>query len=554
MAVPSQQCCRMKLFMSIINYNEETLQYISVVNEFRRWKRRWFLQRQTELQKLRDIKERADQINLKFDHVKNSKNKGKAFREYLWSGLTQVTAETRAQELQKKLGTTLKGCLRGLEELQSLLEAVEKLAVTSLFIFDDQNPLCLLPAGISRAAVRSVITAARTTCPLLVNFKKDTAELFLPSLVNVEALANELEKFMQVSEDICEKMGIRDETAKLSKASRDLSPDTMKSMLEHLRELNKLRINEDFRLTFLFNDYSVGFVDLFSERRARMQEFFGQLEEAAVQLDKMKKVSSISTLTGSSVGLAGGVLSITGLAIAPLTAGASLICTLVGVGLGMISGVHSITTGVTEFVVNTHEGKKINSIFQTFMEDVEVLLTYLNQVASSTVPTVTPDEVDTAVSVGKIVVKAGCIAKGIDAMVDGASALKILKSEDVIESTSRAALQEARAAGNLPNVASDLADFGNIAKGTPLALSKSARAGFITLNSIFVGIDLLFICKETVSLAKGIKSDVSETVRDRAKLWKSEVDSWQRIHDSLCKGARHFQQGSRILEKPFYPV
>ncbi|XP_029106236.1 apolipoprotein L3 [Scleropages formosus] len=538
-----------KLFNSIGSYTEETLSYIHVVKAFCSRKLKWFLQRERELQMLRDIKERADRLNLKFDHVKNSEGKGKAIKEYLWSKLTQITAEKKAQELEKELDAIIMESLKGLEKLQPFLEALEKLAVTSLFVFTEKNQLCLLPTGTSCTAVHSVISAARMACPLLVSFKKDMAELFLPDLVNVEAFAVELDKFIQVSKDLCERMEKGGKITYMPETKYDLNPDTVQAMLDHLSELNNIRVNQDFRLAFLFNSDAFRFIHLFSEHQDRMQQFLAQLEEGAVQLDRMKMGSNISSVVGSSVGLVGGVLSIVGLAIAPLTAGVSLTLTMVGVGLGVTSGVNSITTGVTELAVNAHQGEKVNGVFQSFMEDVETLLECLNQVANSRVMKMEPDKVDTVVGAGKVVVRTGVLAKSIDAIVDGTSALKILKTK---EASGKAVLQEAGAARNLPNMASELADFGKAAKGTPLALSKSARAGFIALNSVFVGLDLFFICKDSINLAKGNKSDVSKIIRGRAWLWQSELDSWQRIHDSLCRGIRHFTKSSIILEKPFY--
>uniref|UniRef100_A0A8C9WJE0 Uncharacterized protein n=1 Tax=Scleropages formosus TaxID=113540 RepID=A0A8C9WJE0_SCLFO len=148
--------------------------------------------------------------------------------------------------------------------------------------------------------------------------------------------------------------------------------------------------------------------------RLRFPQFLAQLEEGAVQLDRMKMGLNISSVVGSSVGLVGGVLSIVGLAIAPLTAGVSLTLTMVGVGLGVTSGVNSITTGVTELAVNAHQGEKVNGVFQSFMEDVKTLLECLNQVANSRVMKMEPDKVDTVVGAGKVVVRTGVLAKSID--------------------------------------------------------------------------------------------------------------------------------------------
>ena len=110
-----------------------------------------------------------------------------------------------------------------------------------------------------------------------------------------------------------------------------------------------LRMDPHFRMMFLFKDKSCqGFIQEFSGRITRMQKFLNDLEENAVQLDRMRKGSKISSVAGSSVGAVGGVLSIVGLALIPVTAGVSLGLTMAGLGMGITSGVNSIVTTATE--------------------------------------------------------------------------------------------------------------------------------------------------------------------------------------------------------------
>ncbi len=254
-----------------------------------------------------------------------------------------------------------------------------------------------------------------------------------------------------------------------------------------------------------------------------MERFLSDLEENAVQLDRMKKGASISTVAGSSVGLAGGILSIVGLALAPVTAGVSLALTLAGVSLGVTSGVNSVVTGIAEAAVNRHHGKNAQSIFQRFMDDVGATLACLEQ-ASSEERLGRLDGVD-PFGAGKLMVRTGGVVKGIESLVDAVSAVKLPKT--------------------------DLSDIGQLAKGTPLALSKSARAGFITLNVFFIGVDVFLICKESRSLAKGRRSEKSQLIRSRAALWKSELQAWKNIHDSLCIGIQRFRKSQEVLEQCF---
>ncbi|XP_030623944.1 uncharacterized protein LOC115807215 [Chanos chanos] len=545
-------------------YVWETLTNIEVVQEFCSEQQKWSSQREKERKRLQDIKEQLDKIDLKFDHVKKAEDKAKAFGEYVLSGLTQVTADSRRQALEKELGIVLEQTLEGLDKLHLFLDAVEILAVTSLFVFTEDS---FLPKGVSAVEVQSVISAARLASPLLIHFKRDPAAFFLPFLSNVEVLAFHLDKYIRISQQLCEKLEKRSEQLfKLIinqiliikwknghpelKINLEMSDESVQKMLDHLKQLNQIRMDQDFWITFLFQEKALNFTSLFNQRYERMLKFLSELEESAEQLDKMKKGASISTIASSSVGVAGGILSIVGLALAPVTAGVSLALTLTGVGLGVTSGFNSMATGIAELVVNRRHGKNAKTIFQRYMEDVQELQDFLEQVANQ-VLAMKSDVDDVVLGVGKVLTRAGAVAKGIDSIVDAASAVKVLKSEQVFQSAAKMGLQEAKATRNIPNLAADLPDLGQLAKGTPLAMSKSARSGFIALNALFIGFDVFFICKESVSLAKGSKSEVSELIRSRVALWHSELESWKKVNDSLCKGKQSFKKSQKTLQEMF---
>ncbi|XP_010778336.1 apolipoprotein L5 [Notothenia coriiceps] len=307
-----------------------------------------------------------------------------------------------------------------------------------------------------------------------------------------------------------------------------------------------VRMNQSFRVVFLFqgDEPCSDFIDKFKERQPRMEQSLKDLEEHAVQLDRMNKGAKISSVAGSSVGAVGGVLSIVGLALIPVTAGVSLALTLTGVGMGITSGVNSAVTTATEIGVNHTYQKKAREVFESFRKDMQCLQGCLE--------VVTKREAIPVLGVGKVLAKVGVIGKGIDSLVDAASAFKLLKSEELALSAGKVAVQEGKALRSSPRVAADIPDIGQAAVKGPLALSNSARAGLIGLNALFLGMDIFFICKDSMSLAKGSETEVSQFIRARAALWRSEVDSMQTIHDLLCEGLKISEENKAILRCQFF--
>uniref|UniRef100_A0A3B3IDD5 Apolipoprotein L n=1 Tax=Oryzias latipes TaxID=8090 RepID=A0A3B3IDD5_ORYLA len=521
---------RKKLEDALRCYVTDILTDIQTVRDFCEKFSKWMLWRETELERIRDIKKRADKVKVK-----------------------------QSTELEKELEEVLMDTLGGLETLQCFLDAIEKLAVSSVHVFME-NQVIQLPENIGFDYVQVIINTAKLICPLLLEFKRDASVFFLPKMQNAEVLAYQLDRYIQTTKKMCEKMeksclndGCLTETEVVVELDVDLSEFNMQRMLDHINQLKDIRMDLDFRMVFLFQEESgSSFMKEFSERQPRMLQFLKELEENAVQLDRMNKGAKISSVVGSSVGAVGGVLSIVGLALIPVTAGVSLALTMTGIGMGVTSGVNSIVTTATELGVNWTHQKKASEVFQSFMEDVTKLQDCLEEASNREISKPEPSSIELAVGVGKLAFKAGGVCKSIDKIVDLASTAKLLKSEELVSSASKAVAQEAAALRSVSRVASDVPDIGQAAVKSSLALSKSARAGLIAVNALFLGMDLFFICKDSISLAKGSETEVSQFIRARAALWSSEMDSWKKIHDSLCDGQQTSGKKEALLETPFY--
>jgi len=147
------------------------------------------------------------------------------------------------------------------------------------------------------------------------------------------------------------------------------------------------------------------------------------------------------------------------------------------------------------------------------MQEMKSIQECLDEVPNQREETLGEDYGNAFVSGAKVGGSVGTIGKGIDVLVDS------------------------------------LPDVGQAAIKGPAALSKSARAGFITLNGLFLGLDIFIICKDSISLANGDKSDVSEFLRARVALLRSELNAWQTMCNSLHCGILESELGHSALEK-----
>uniref|UniRef100_A0A8C6M8M1 Apolipoprotein L n=1 Tax=Nothobranchius furzeri TaxID=105023 RepID=A0A8C6M8M1_NOTFU len=457
--------------------------------------------------------------------------------------------KTAVKNIQSKnnVDGVLKETLRGLEKLEDFLDAVEKLAVTSKHVFMNGRKRLQLPKDISH--VQSVIMASQCVGPLLLVFKRDANMFFLPKEQNVEVLANQLDKYIQTTQKICQQFQeshISDLTMnKDTKVHVDVrfSEHDLLTMLDHINQLDEIRENEHFRMLFLFQEISYDdFMMEFKERQPRMLQSLNDLEECAVQLDRMNTGSKISSIAGSSVGAVGGALSIAGLALMPFTAGLSLGLTIGGKAMGITSGVNNAVTTFTGIGVNRKYETKAKEVLESLMTEMTSLQTCLEQVIFQPVNNIEGRHIESLCTGSSKVVSVG---KSVHSLAKDVSDLRLIKNKDVI-------VRAGGCAGGSTRLASETPDVGQAALKGTLTTAKSMRVGLIALNSLFIGMDIFYICKESIDLAKGSKTEVSKFIRARAALWSSEIDSWKKIYDSLCLAQRESKKKKAVLDKPFY--
>lgn len=306
-----------------------------------------------------------------------------------------------------------------------------------------------------------------------------------------------------------------------------------------------IRLDQDFRIAFMLqDDPSLVFIKEFNKRRDQMFEYLDKMEENSNQLNKMYLGSRISSIAGSSVGAAGSVLTIVGLALIPVTAGLSLGLTIGGISLGVTSGVSNLVTTLTEVGVNKNERKKASETFDNFREDVEVLYECLDKAALNKM-----SQQDLAAVIDKL---SFLPSPEVEPPLDTHAAFTSteFKAEYLIKSTGQLMVMVGRGASKL---AWEIPDIGQAVVRGAAASARVARAGLIAANAVFICVDMFFIVKDGVSLAKDSKSEVAEFLRARATLWRSQMKSWEELCTSQKEGQKRLKKHQAVLKMPFYP-
>ncbi|KAM4611619.1 uncharacterized protein ACJ7VT_012293 [Polymixia lowei] len=124
------------------------------------------------------------------------------------------------------------------------------------------------------------------------------------------------------------------------------------------------------------------FNKVFTERAEVLWQSVIALHAIADDISKFHKKAKIANITGGTTTAVGGVAAIAGLALAPITFGASLIITAVGVGVATAGGITSASAAISDNVNNMHDRKKVEIVLQDYEKhllDIGKILHFVDQ-------------------------------------------------------------------------------------------------------------------------------------------------------------------------------
>ncbi|XP_061152229.1 dentin sialophosphoprotein-like isoform X5 [Syngnathus typhle] len=234
------------------------------------------------------------------------------------------------------------------------------------------------------------------------------------------------------------------------------------------------------------------FNKLFSDRAESLWQHVINLNDMADGLDKFNKNTKIAQITGGSTSAIGGVATIAGLALAPVTFGTSLIVTAVGLGVATAGGLTSAGASISNQVNNSMDRRKVEKIVQDYQEkmaDLNKCLKFIKQ------------GIENLRRFDLIKMKNNAYNREFPVLSssfyeDGAMAGKaiLVNANEIMR----------------------VVQIANVAGSTAARAVQIASMATGVLTGLFVGMDIYFVAKDSKELKKGAKSEFAGKIREVA--------------------------------------
>ncbi|XP_068938147.1 apolipoprotein L6-like isoform X2 [Petaurus breviceps papuanus] len=252
------------------------------------------------------------------------------------------------------------------------------------------------------------------------------------------------------------------------------------------------------------------FLKEFPGKKMELEARIQSLHAVADQVDKTHKKCIITNVVASSTSALSGFMSILGLALAPVTAGGSLVLSASGIGLGAVAAITSLSSSVIEQASNSaarervsnHKGTKGQAAVAVMWKEAPQLISVAQK----------------CVSMGNQVMEE--IRKNI-------RAFRLAKANPRLTTTAKNFMTN----GYLStwNARKVEKAFG----GTTLAMTKSSRMmSAISAGALSV-VDIITFIHDLNHLLEGAKAEMAEELREQAQEVERELGKLSQAYKNL---------------------
>ncbi|XP_004845749.1 apolipoprotein L2-like isoform X2 [Heterocephalus glaber] len=251
------------------------------------------------------------------------------------------------------------------------------------------------------------------------------------------------------------------------------------------------------------------FLNVFPHVKKELEEGIAKLYGLADKVDKVHKDCTITNVVASSTGAVSGILTILSLALAPVTAGGSLVLSATGMGLEAVATVTGVSASIVDHSNTLSAKAEARRLLSTSMDTEKEVF----QAVGEATPKV--------ISATEKCVKAfQAIGKNVCAINVAKSNPRLLAKANCLMKTGKISARSGK------QVQKTLG-------GTVLAMSKEARIMGARTAGVTLLKDVYNLVEDSVHLHKGAKTESAEELRQQAQVLERKLEELIRIHESL---------------------
>uniref|UniRef100_A0A6J0T3R4 Apolipoprotein L2-like isoform X1 n=1 Tax=Pogona vitticeps TaxID=103695 RepID=A0A6J0T3R4_9SAUR len=282
------------------------------------------------------------------------------------------------------------------------------------------------------------------------------------------------------------------------------------------------------------------FLKVFPAQRKEIEKCISCIREMADHVDKIHKDCTIATITASSAGATSSILTILGMALMPVTAGASLILTATGIGVGAAAAVTGVSANVCEHFINSKKSQKAQELINKCEERInrcKESLTRMIQLSEVPFHSGLPENKKANIENFHCCISDTSqipkLASSVKEIMADVKAFGNLEVTPALKTLGKGATSAIRRSIQTSVKWTDNVD--HVFKGNALAISKGARVvGGISAAAVLL-FSVYCIVKDALHLAKGAKATMAAKIREKA----SNLEDILQKLDNLCQELEH---------------
>ncbi|XP_005354208.1 apolipoprotein L3-like [Microtus ochrogaster] len=262
------------------------------------------------------------------------------------------------------------------------------------------------------------------------------------------------------------------------------------------------------------------FLKVYPQVKRELEESIRKLQALADKIDKVHRDCTITQVVASSTGAVSGVLTILGIALAPVSAGFSLGLSATGLGLGAAAAVTSVSTTIVEKVSTASVEAEASQLLPR-SNDTE------NDIKSNNTEKVIKDVLEK--NTPRLISASKNSFRNLEGMKKNIDAIKLTKASPRLANNAKRLMTTRKVSAR--NTRQVKKAFG----GTALAMTKRARIMGAATAGLTLVLDVVSLIQESNHLQEGAKAESAEKLRQQAQELEQKLQELIRVYDSLTQ-------------------